>query len=65
MIEGDWKLIFPAAWNESDALPELFNLASDPFEEANLANRDPRRLAQMAKQLDTWWAPKWEKAASP
>lgn len=65
MIEGDWKLILPAAWNEPDARPELFNLASDPFEETNLASRYTLRLEQMTKRLDAWWSPRWGKAATP
>lgn len=49
--EGDWKLIVTG--NEKDAVKsELFNLASDPGEETNLADAQPDKLADLRKKLE-------------
>lgn len=47
---GDWKLIV----HETKPAPrlELFNLATDPAESKNLADKEPIRLEQMRKFLD-------------
>ncbi len=58
MIEGDWKLIIPASKNEPNEKIELYNLAKDPREEANLAEAEQGRVKQMAVRLDQWWARK-------
>jgi arylsulfatase A-like enzyme len=47
---GDWKLI---EWQE-DSRAELFNLASDPGEQTNLATKEPARLAQLRSELAEW-----------
>lgn len=47
---GDWKLI---AWSEGDRL-ELFNLALDPGELTNLADRDPDRVRALRADLVVW-----------
>lgn len=57
MVEGDWKLIVPAAWNEPEAKTELYNLAADPKEETNLGSQESDRVGRMQKQLDAWWSP--------
>ena len=50
---GDWKVIYhfiPS--DDSDGLRyQLFNLAEDPFESTNLANREPQKLAEMMLAL--------------
>jgi arylsulfatase A-like enzyme len=58
MIEGDWKLIVPDAKNEPKEVVELYNLATDKFEEKNLAATDPARVAALQKKLDAWWPAK-------
>lgn len=50
---GDWKLIyhyFPSDVSEGSHY-QLYNLASDPFESANLASKRPRRLRNMTREL--------------
>jgi uncharacterized sulfatase len=61
IIEGDFKLIVPAPWNEPDGRVEMYDLAADPREEKNLAPQRPERVASLRKQLDGWWAPEWKK----
>ncbi|HMO63878.1 MAG TPA: sulfatase, partial [Verrucomicrobiota bacterium] len=47
---GDWKLI---EWLE-DSRVELFNLALDPGETTDLAEKEPRRVAQLRAELRAW-----------
>ena len=47
---GDWKLI---EWAE-DNRAELFNVAQDPGEQTNLADQEPRRVAQLHAELSMW-----------
>ena len=47
---GDWKLQV----SESPKKEWLFNLALDPTEKRNLADREPERLAVMKAQLAEW-----------
>jgi len=53
--EGKWKLIVPAA---ADKPVELFDLAADPHEKANLADKEADRIAALRKALDAWWTPR-------
>ncbi|GDY20598.1 sulfatase [Verrucomicrobiota bacterium] len=55
MIEGDWKLIVPAAQNEPKAVVELFRITEDSGEEKNLATTEAQRVEQLRKKLDAWW----------
>lgn len=54
-IEGDWKLILPAPRNEPQARVELFDLAHDPGETTNLADREPAKVEHLTKQINAWW----------
>ncbi|MBL9129431.1 MAG: sulfatase-like hydrolase/transferase, partial [Verrucomicrobiales bacterium] len=56
-VEGRWKLIAPAPWNEPDAKVELYDVVRDPFEETDLAAREPRRVRRMLRAVDAWWMP--------
>ena len=56
-VEGNWKLITPAPWNEASGTVELYDLAVDPFESVNLASREPRRVRRLQRALDAWWNP--------
>lgn len=47
---GDWKLI---EWQEDDRA-ELFNLAADLGEKADLAAKEPQRVAQLRAELHEW-----------
>ena len=44
----------------------LYNLASDPAQQVDLANKEPERLAEMADKMRAFWAeikedsPYWE-----
>lgn len=53
-VEGNWKLIVPAA---SDTKVELYDLAADPHEQRNLAAQQPDVVANLQKKLDQWWQP--------
>ncbi len=54
-IEGNWKLIVPAPQNEPEGKIELFDLAADPHEKTNLAEKEPERVERMRSALDRWW----------
>lgn len=56
-IEGSWKLILPDAVNEPAGVAELYNLTTDPFEEANLARTELDRVTRMRRSMDAWWLP--------
>jgi len=59
-IEGRWKLIIPAAWNQPTDSVELYDLSRDPFEAVNLAAEEPARVRRMRREMDRWWAPRWD-----
>ena len=47
--QGDWKLVWRAT------LPsrvELFNLAQDPGEQANLATQNPEKVAELQQRIE-------------
>ncbi len=48
---GPWKLIVSYTSDDRERKVELFNLASDPREEHNLADAHPTRLEQMRQML--------------
>lgn len=50
--QGPWKLIAPA---DPARERELYNLADDPFEEVNLANRERGVVDRLQARLDAWW----------
>jgi len=56
VIEGDWKLIVPAAQNEPGTKVELYNLANDPHEGNNLATVEPKKVKHLTQLLDRWWS---------
>jgi len=51
--EGDWKLILFEADGQP---PELYHLRQDPFEQLNLADREPERVSHLREAIDQWWA---------
>jgi uncharacterized sulfatase len=53
-----WKLIVPSSKNEPKSRVELFNLASDPNEEHNVAAENSGRVDAMQKKIDAWWPAK-------
>jgi arylsulfatase A-like enzyme len=57
MIEREWKLLVPDKMNEPGAAVELYDLAHDPHETNNLADREPQRTARLGERLDAWWNP--------
>jgi len=57
--EGDWKLVKPFVTmripdSESNALPNLFNLADDPSETIDLSEEYPERYNRMRVLLRQW-----------
>ena len=57
-VSMPWKLIIPNRANVPDGKVELFNLADDPKEEVDLAEKHPEVVAEMTKKIDEWWAAK-------
>lgn len=53
--QGDFKLIVPGPQEKTDKTIKLFNLAQDPFEKTNLAEKDPAKVKQLQGLLDQWW----------
>lgn len=50
---GDWKVIYHYLPNEKKQRYELFHLKEDPYEQTNLATKQPEMLAKMMKELIT------------
>jgi arylsulfatase A-like enzyme len=46
---GDWKLIWRTPLPSS---LELFNIAQDPYEKANLADKNPQMVARLQKRIE-------------
>jgi len=55
IIDGKMKLIVPAPQNQAGEKPELYDLATDPHEERDLAADQPERVSALTRQLDAWW----------
>ena len=50
---GDWKVVYHylPAMNPSKTRYELFNLASDPYENHNLAEEQPQELKRLMEEM--------------
>jgi len=59
IIDGWWKLIVPNPRQLPAARPELYDLRRDPWEKADLAAEQTRRVKQLGQRLDTWWTPEY------
>jgi arylsulfatase A-like enzyme len=57
VVEGNWKLILPHPANVKDGKPELYDLARDPHEKDNVAEKHSDKVADLTKKLDAWWKP--------
>ena len=57
IIDGPWKLILPASWNEPNQVPELYHLMKDPGELHNLATLHPGRVHSLRRKADREWNP--------
>jgi uncharacterized sulfatase len=57
MVDGNWKLIVPHEPNVKDGKPELYDIVKDPHEKADLAAKNPEKVAELTKKLDSWWKP--------
>ncbi len=55
VVDDEWKLILPAAQNEPGGQPELFRIASDPFEQQNLLQVEPGQFNRLTALADRWW----------
>jgi uncharacterized sulfatase len=56
VVEGNWKLIVPHAPKVKGKV-ELYDLAKDPTEKANVAAQHSDKVEELAKKLDAWWKP--------
>ena len=50
--QDDWKLIVP---QDPQAKPQLFNIASDPTEQTDLAEQRPEEVRRLKGVLEKWW----------
>jgi len=57
VLHGNWKLIVPDRVNQPKDEVQLFDVATDPHEEKNLAADHPDRVKALAAKLDGWWKP--------
>ena len=57
IIDGWWKLIVPDPRLRPGARPERYDLRADPWEKTDCATEQPRRVRQLERRLDVWWAP--------
>ncbi len=56
VIDGWWKLIVPVP-GPTNGQTELYNLQNDPWEKNDLAAKEPTRVHELRRQLDSWWTP--------
>ncbi len=57
IVDGSWKLIVPAPWNEPGGRVELYRVGSDPMELKDLADRELGRVRRLRRKLDAGWNP--------
>ena len=55
VIDGHMKLIVPETFRVPNAQLELYDLASDPWEESNLAEQRAELVKSLREKLDRWW----------
>ena len=56
-IAENWKLIVPNPRNSPGAGVELYDLAADPFELHDRADRNPSQVNELKRTIDSWWNP--------
>jgi arylsulfatase len=52
--QGDWKIVWDARVPQAQRRWQLFNLASDPFEQRDLSASSPEQLAVMERLWDQY-----------
>ena len=57
IVSGEWKLIAPQSRKTPAGPPELYQVATDPWETNNVAAAQPNRVKELQTQLDAWWKP--------
>ncbi len=55
VIDGTWKLIEPNPARVPDGKAELYDLAADPKEATNRADKHPDKVGALRTKLDAWW----------
>ena len=70
VIKGKWKLLltydgivtkYKSVHARKEKRPQLFDLMADPHEKKNLAKDNPELVAELVKELNTWYKPKTAK----
>jgi uncharacterized sulfatase len=54
-VAGDWKLIVPDRRNTPEGSAELYEIVTDAFETHDLAESEPKRVAELRELIDAWW----------
>jgi len=57
---GDWKAVRNDVRKAPNAIPELYNLATDPAEKSNVAKQYPHVAAKAAELMKSSHTPSWE-----
>ncbi|RZO17111.1 MAG: sulfatase, partial [Verrucomicrobiaceae bacterium] len=63
-IKDKWKLLltydgevnrYKSTHPRTEKRPQLFDLSSDPHEKTNLAKDNPKKVAELVKEIDSWY----------
>ena len=63
-IKDKWKLLltydgevnrYKSTHPRTEKRPQLFDLSSDPHEKKNLAKDNPKKVAELVKEIDSWY----------
>ena len=64
VVEGKWKLLltydgevgrYKSSHPRTEKRPQLYDLIADPHETKNLAAKNPKVVARLAKKISDWW----------
>ena len=64
VVDGKWKLLltydgkldrYASSHPRTEKRPQLFDLLADPYEDNNLASKNPEIVQRLADKLQAWW----------